>query len=407
MFFGVVLFNEKKYIYKNDTQGVQIGDFDNFRELNRDVIWFSDLSKEEIWRMGCLSILNIKHNQYFNTSFEQIQNTISGNNHKDIKSSLIKILFIFEKIMLLAIHNQSENKFDFEAEELSIAIRNGLFCDMEYEITNVLSDALMCSYQDKVDCLTEEETDELINSNHICLQIKKNGLVYAQELINNLSLPSNNYVIYSLKDIKHQIGLLKDGKPNFDISIQDFFINYLKTPFLVQIDKKTVKSEYEEQRKILDKNEIAYLNAKRIDRVWINSIEFSYLSKFCNFEILNAIVFTQQLNHKEIVELYKLDNVMLNTDNLSYFSIAITLLMENYAIALQEKDTKNHKVNIINSFLAAQDKKELLIISLLLMNNHYKIKSYGRNVIEVLIPDKQEEINKLNNMINKLNYFIF
>ena len=109
------------------------------------------------------------------------------NNHKDIKSSLIKMLFIFEKIMLLAIHNQSENKFDFEAEELSIAIRNGLFCDMEYEITNVLSDALMCSYQDRVDCLTEEETDELINSNHICLQIKKNGLVYAQELINNLS----------------------------------------------------------------------------------------------------------------------------------------------------------------------------------------------------------------------------
>lgn len=407
MFFGVVLFNEKKYIYKNDTQGVQIGDFDNFRELNRDIIWFSDLSKEEIWRMGCLSILNIKHNQYFNTSFEQIQNTISGNNYKDIKSSLIKMLFIFEKIMLLVIHNQSENKFDFEAEELSIAIRNGLFSDMEYEITNVLSDALMCSYQDRVDCLTEEETDELINSNHICLQIKKNGLVYAQELINNLSLPSNNYVIYSLKDIKHQIALLKDGKANFDISIQDFFINYLKTPFLVQIDKKIVKSEYEEQRKILDKNEIAYLNAKRIDRTWINSIEFSYLSKFCNFEILNAIVFTQQLNHKEIVELYKLDNVMLHTDNLSYFSIAITLLMENYAIALQEKDTKNHKVNIINSFLAAQDKKELLIISLLLMNNHYKIKSYGRNVIEVLIPDKQEEINKLNNMINKLNYFIF
>ena len=98
---------------------------------------------------------------------------------------------------------------------------------------------------------------------------------------------------------------------------------------------------------------------------------------------------------------------MLHTDNLSYFSIAITLLMENYAIALQEKDTQNHKVNIINSFLAAQDKKELLIISLLLMNNHYKIKSYGRNVIEVLIPDKQEEINKLNNIINKLNYFIF
>ena len=194
-----------------------------------------------------------------------------------------------------------------------------------------------------MDCLTEEEIDELINSNHICLQIKKNGLVYAQELINNLSLPSNNYVIYSLKDIKHQIALLKDGKANFDVSIQDFFINYLKTPFLVQIDKKTVKSEYEEQRKILDKNEIAYLNAKRIDRTWINSIEFSYLSKFCNFEILNAIVFTQQLNHKEIVELYQLDNVMLHTDNLSYFSIAITLLMENYAIALQEKDTQNHK----------------------------------------------------------------
>ena len=132
--------------------------------------------------------------------------------------------------------------------------------------------------------------------------------------------------------------------------------------------------------------------------IWVN---------FSNFEIGNAIIFDRYLDKREIIDTYHLENVFIKYDDISYFSIVITLLMENYTLALQEKNFETHKVNILNSFLSASDKKELLLVSLLLESNKYKVKSYGKNTIELMLTEEDLNNPKLTQILEKINYVIF
>ena len=224
--------------------------------------------------------------------------------------------------------------------------------------------------------------------------------------MDKLKIPTKDYIQYSHKDIQHQIKLLKEEK-KVDVSIQNFFLKYVNTPYLVQINKKTLKTEYDNYKTLLESNSIVFLNAKRIERKWITSVEFAYLSKFFNFEIGNAIIFDRYLDKREIIDTYHLENVFIKYDDISYFSIVITLLMENYTLALQEKNFETHKVNILNSFLSASDKKELLLVSLLLESNKYKVKSYGKNTIELMLTEEDLNNPKLTQILEKINYVIF
>ena len=117
---------------------------------------------------------------------------------------------------------------------------------------------------------------------------------------------------------------------------------------------------------------------------------------------------SRYLDKREIIDTYHLENIFIKYDDISYFSIVITLLMENYTLALQEKNFETHKVNILNSFLSASDKKELLLVSLLLESNKYKVKSYGKNTIELMLTEEDLNNNpKLTQILEKINYVIF
>lgn len=411
MLFGIVSFKHKMYMYRNHQQTLQFNKFDDFRELNQNVIWYSDLTKEDVWRLGCLNIYKIKHNKYLNTSFQQLENVLIGDinetNENNIKTFFLKMLFVFEKIMSLCLVNMDkEDVFDWKTEELYVAIRKNLFTNLEQYIPQVLSDVLAFSYQDVVEHLSEKEVFDLEQQGYKIVEIKKNGLSYANELMDKLKIPTKDYIQYSHKDIQHQIKLLKEEK-KVDVSIQNFFLKYVNTPYLVQINKKTLKTEYDNYKTLLESNSIVFLNAKRIERKWITSVEFAYLSKFFNFEIGNAIIFDRYLDKREIIDTYHLENVFIKYDDISYFSIVITLLMENYTLALQEKNFETHKVNILNSFLSASDKKELLLVSLLLESNKYRVKSYGKNTIELMLTEEDLNNPKLTQILEKINYVIF
>ena len=307
---------------------------------------------------------------------------------------------------LCLVNMDKEDVFDWEAEELYVAIRKNLFTNLEQYIPQVLSDVLAFSYQDVVEHLSEKEVFDLEQQGYKIVEIKKNGLFYANELMDKLKIPTKDYIQYSHKDIQHQIKLLKEEK-KVDVSIQNFFLKYVNTPYLVQINKKTLKTEYDNYKTLLESNSIVFLNAKRIERKWITSVEFAYLSKFFNFEIGNAIIFDRYLDKREIIDTYHLENVFIKYDDISYFSIVITLLMENYTLALQEKNFETHKVNILNSFLSASDKKELLLVSLLLESNKYKVKSYGKNTIELMLTEEDLNNPKLTQILEKLIMLFF
>ena len=128
------------------------------------------------------------------------------------------------------------------------------------------------------------------------------------------------------------------------------------------------------------------------------------MKNFYDFEICGAIIFNKELDKNEFISKY---NIMdIKTDELSYFSIVITIMMENYLISWQEKDFKTQKVTLLNSFISALEKKELLIMSLLIFNNGYKVVSYGRNKIIILI-NNETNLDNLNKIIDRFGYFIF
>lgn len=412
--FGVIFWDKKEYICRDESNKVKFGKFDNISDLDRKTIWFTNLTKQEIWRLGHFDIVNLKHAHYLNTPFQKILRVLNGNNElnnpKEIKIALTKMLFLFEKIMLLALANQSN--FDLTAEEFYLGASKALNQNApnNIELPNLLQDALFQSYQDTIDCLTESEFVDLINNGYIVKNVKKNGLLYTNEMLDSIVVPSHEYTLYNQKDIQQQIDKIKEINKNSDhIDSNIFFKNYVQNPFLIQINKKTIKPEHEAQKDILEKNNITYLKAKRVERKWINSIEFSYLSEFFYFEIINAIVFKKPLSKDDLINLYGLNNLLIKTNDLSYFSIAITLIMENYMIALQEKQYETHSVNLMNSFLAAQDKKELLVIALMFKKKGIYVKSYGRNNIQIMVKDdiSNNALWTINNLISELGYIVF
>lgn len=412
--FGVIFWDKKEYIYRDESNKVKFGKFEAISDLNSKTIWFTNLTKQEVWRLGHFDIVNLKHAHYLNTPFQKILKVLVGNDElndaKEIKSALTKMLFIFEKIMLLALANQSN--FDLTAEEFYLGASKALNQgdSNNIELPNLLQDALFQSYQDTIDCLTESEFIDLINNGYTVKNVKKNGLLYANEMLDSIVVPSHEYTLYNQKDIQQQIDKIKEINKNSGyIDSNTFFKNYVNNPFLIQINKKTVKPEYEAQKDILEKNNITYLKAKRVERKWINSVEFSYLSEFFHFEIINAILFKKPLLKDDLINLYGLNNLLIKTNDLSYFSIAITLIMENYMLAFQEKQYETHNVSLMNSFLAAQDKKELLVIALMFKKKGIHVKSYGRNNIQIMVKDdiSHNSLSTLNHLISDFGYMVF
>lgn len=231
--FGVIFWDKKEYIYRDESNKVKFGKFEAISDLNSKTIWFTNLTKQEVWRLGHFDIVNLKHAHYLNTPFQKILKVLVGNDElndaKEIKSALTKMLFIFEKIMLLALANQSN--FDLTAEEFYLGASKALNQgdSNNIELPNLLQDALFQSYQDTIDCLTESEFIDLINNGYTVKNVKKNGLLYANEMLDSIVVPSHEYTLYNQKDIQQQIDKIKEINKNSGYIDSNTFLRTMLT----------------------------------------------------------------------------------------------------------------------------------------------------------------------------------
>lgn len=376
------------------------------KHINQDTIVFSNFDKNELWLSGLLSNFNIKHALYLNTPFANIKNNFFDNEKPD--NYLYKMFFFFDKIINLAIRYFD---IDIKISELSLAISYA--CSNKQKNNNFvlppnnISDCLMKTYQDEIVCLSEKELQAYYKKNYKMLTIKKNGVLYSEELLNNAfnSIPNiNSYVILTKKDI--------DRFLNNTVTIQS-------KSFLLKIKTNTrqIKEKYKRFAHILENNLYTHDLTRRIERTYINHIEYRYLKDFFDFEIVEIILFDSNIERQDVDKKFFLHNDFLDSvfsNGLTYFSSIMTILVENYILALQEKQIIDKKVYVSEfvSVLSALDKKELIIISMMLQSigEECVVYSYGRNKINILFNennDKHKLFEKLYVIINKYGYCIF
>ena len=363
------------------------------KNINQNTIIFSNFDKNELWLSGLLSNFNIKHALYLNTPFANIKNNFFDNEKPD--NYLYKMFFFFDKIINLAVHYFD---IDIKISELSLAISYACSNKQKNNFVlppNNISDCLMKTYQDEIVCLSEKELQVYYKKNYKMLTIKKNGVLYSEELLNNAfnSIPNiNSYVILTKKDI-------------------DRFLNNTVTI------QRQIKEKYKRFAHILENNLYTHDLTRRIERTYINHIEYRYLKDFFDFEIVEIILFDSNIERQDINKKFFLHNDFLDSvfsNGLTYFSSIMTILVENYILALQEKQIIDKKVYVSEfvSVLSALDKKELIIISMMLQSigEECVVYSYGRNKINILFNennDKHKLFEKLYAIINKYGYCIF
>ncbi len=373
---GIIEFKTNKYIINK-----KIFDFVDINEIlekqskinnKYTMIWFCDLSKEELWRTGYLFKLNIKDKMFFSTPFENIKNALDTSN--------VENQFIYLNNMdysLNVIINIISKVYGFNGKEDTLSKS---FVFEENSVDNFLNDILYRSHQEEVFCMREEVND--------LITIKKNGLIYAENTLENINIPKRKYVILSKSDIK---------------SKGENWLFETEQRYLINITSKKIKDKFISIESLLNSNDYIYDGVKRKERNWLTDIEYKYLQQFFSINYNSLVLFDS------IDENFKKSINIIKPSNLSYFSTIFTIIAENYTLALQEqfKVNKTSKlVSIKSTFISAFEKKQLIILSCLLESKGFKIYSYGRNSIKIVNNENLDKDELLNN-VSKFGYYIF
>ena len=433
MKLGIISFRYKKFLYKeqgikNNEPIAELKFNEQERKLNLtdDVVWLSDMTQEELWRTGYSKDYNIKHNNYLNTPFENIVNTISSTkyehlNEKELITVLYQMLFIFTNVI-----NESEKMFghintDFSLLYESIKYANTKsnngqeYSSLEEKLiqdinpNNNMSLAIQHSYSPMVFCMSEKEKVEQIHLGARIIHIKTNGLLYLLNNLSNIRIPTHCQTYqYKKKNQVEQDWYNFNAKQKTKYSLSEYLAELHKTtymPFFIHCDlsKITLKDKYHEYENIL-KNDSFFIKNRKYNREWISAIEFEYLSKFINFSVDDMMGILYANNHEGCInEKFFIKNEI---KPVYFFSIVMTILFENYYLSLMNKNEYNQKINIVNSLLSAKAKKNLLLFSMILSKLGYKVYSYGNNTIKVLL-DKTQNKEELKQICNKHNFYIF
>lgn len=372
-------------------------------DLPQDVLWFSNLSKDELWISGYLMKHNIKDNQFFNTSFNAIRNLLSTSLETE-EQILPKMLFIFEKLVSMSIV-LTNAKFDNHIGSFSYAIASGQQNKNIMEIPDGFKDILPHMYMNTSRVITELEFVGLKDSHTIPITLKSNGIIYTEKLLKEVTLPTidayTNYQILNGSRLELEMKELCDYL-NYEYRNVQTSLNYLEIPFLVEVTARVINPLNLDKETFLQSTHYTKTIDQHIERSWMTSEEFKSLSRFFTFKI-NRVVFFDKMNNDEIISEYGL--IIPQITNISYFSLISCLLLENYTLSLSERVRETQHLDLLGVFLSAKEKQTLMMIGLLLHEKGYKVINYGRNQINLLAKDGNE-VEEIANFVSPYGYFI-
>lgn len=398
MKIGIIIPQNQYAILEDEQEFHHLSPTDDSLNIPNDIILFSNLNKENLWKYPLFQKYNIKDSHFFNLHFNTFEKIVKTENDTS-KTIYLKMMFIFKKILLLGQQYYSA-QYDRNKSSFSYAIQEKILNPIEYN--DELKEIFPYLYQQMCPVMNENNYHIFTEKKYPIITLKKNGWDYAENLLNQPNIPNIkaplDYVIYSQQYIKENFC---ENTPK--ASAEKFIIENITSPYIVKLKKREIFSYYKSIENILDETTKTYSFDNHIERIWLIDSEFQTLSNFYHLEIEKILIFNQTQNIDHLLEDYPLQLPTLYS--LNYFSLISTLFIENVILSLQERQRTTKYIDLLGLFLSAFNRQELLLIVLLLHNKGFHVINYGKNQINLFM--NNDKINLLKEIVQKYNYIIY
>lgn len=351
----------------------------NIEELDKEVIWLSNLSKSVLWSTGTVKYNNIKASSYLSTKVGDLMKELN------IRPSAVGVSIsvateiiaqIFFKVMLHAKNFYEID--DFKGKDLAEILCNKIV-PKDRNISDNVDEAMSRSYLD----IYKDNNYKYNYDKYIYAKLRKPRLSHLTSIFDT-AMPrwDEDWELYGEKELPIQEQRIK-------------YLFELDKPFVAKVEilsyKENAKVNYEN---IIGLGENAGDNGKIRIRNWVSNSELLFLSKVANLKITHAFVAG---GYQKVSDLCELPY----SGSLSDFSISLGLLSESLFNGLSQKSyNPKYKNKALVSpravWLRSADRYECFKSVLLLSSWDFKVVTYGSGAIELEIPkDNLSQLDKL------------
>lgn len=338
--------------------------------LDSDIVWWTSLTSDHLYRSGLSSTPNIRSAEYLRTSMIQIRLELgisnrtqysgkdSSNKLKSVAHSVQILSELFNRLMsLLEIHYGFKRpKYALLSDDL-----RALILPTDKSISAEIDSASELAYQKKVDCVTNPSR---IRSRQV--SFKLNRYHHAMDVLAT-PVPSNAFKLIDEAD-------LPDSKPaRLEWALKQ------TSPILVQASVTKVDPSLS--------SVIAFGVGSIHPRSWISHPELIVLSQFAQVNISSVFMFEEYLPIESILKV----ELPLIEDGLSELSMSVGLLCENFwsALAYPYKPI-GASARIYTprmAWLKATDRMLCMRSAIELYQVGFQVKNYGDGTVVVDVPN--------------------
>lgn len=390
---------EKNNIHKNKMSGLaclggdkeQVFPFSKIKDLPKGIIWYSNLTKEQVWRTGND---NIKDKNYLGISFDILfSNIFKSMDKKNITKNVAQlfqmVMFQLEKIFI-----QQNKEFDLDIDLIMLVYQNFMLKTFQPNTTDVMRGVFKEAYLEKI----TSPDFKTKNGNRFSFYLDSNFL--ADELLNE-AIPIGEWREVNEKDVGSYGNYL-------DKNIDD------TRCFLIKIDNLKLKTMFSTLNQKV--NDVALwlgdrgflLNGSVIDEIWLTEKEYLFLKDKADFDILKIY---QNNQLKVLKTLFNQQYQDLITNDLKNVSLTQQIIKTIFIQAFISKGFIKGKENLYteNMIWYRVKERELLFERIKELQTMVEVKEFGNGsvLIEVKKFENQKELVKLllnNNFI--VPYFL-
>lgn len=352
--------------------------FNNIKDLPIDVIWWTNLNKNEYWQLG--RYRKFKESDFFGVDFN-----VFINENKTLSSSPDAIAKIWSGVFSLVLDQLS---FILSDKDISMNFYDG---DLPDFIKKQFND------NSNIDISFERVLDKAYQSKIIC-QIPHDQLVDKKILtLSKLrSLYFKNIILKSQYPVGNWVPINQEKLFSDENKIKLFIEKNKGYPMLLNIENIKLK-----QGEKWSLNNSAYLFlGNRYDPlvstpIWITKEEYEFLKNFADFNVRNILINDKYENIKEtIFHKFIDDNVFFENSIIKQLLISAYY----YALTARTRDVSTRRKNKITpkeNWIKMNDNMYCFVMADDFQKNGFIVSSYGNGEISIVYNEKDINIEKL------------
>lgn len=358
--------------------------FEDLRDLPIDVIWWTNLLKNEYWQLG--KYKKFKCSDFFGVDLDVFMAENNFKNNSPQKTTQIwSEIFSLTLDQLSLIMSEKNINLNFSEGDAADFIKKS-FNDQK-NVDVAFEKVMEKTYKDKI--VNQIPAEHLINKK--ILTLSKSRYLYLNDIIKSAKFPVGNWIPIGRDK------LTDDNEKN-----KRFIEKNKSYPMLINIDNIQLKSG--------DKwslNNSAYLflgnrfDSRHPQSIWMTREEYDFVKSQANFNIKNILINDKYGN----LDSFIFDGI---TNKQSHFNSSIVkqLLISSYfkAISSQTRDgltRRKFKITPKEIWLKMIDNFYCFIVADDFQKNGFIISSYGEGEVSIVYDQNKIDLKKLLLLIKK------